>query len=88
LKGARDGHLLVQAACPTRLTRQPVPTFALVTPGGSILGAHDLDDDEASGDAVIRREGQPDFRVVGELDLEQLGSDVPGPLPVLILKRV
>jgi hypothetical protein len=33
-----------------------MPTFALITPGGSALGAFELDDDEAQDGAIIRRE--------------------------------
>ena len=66
-----------------------MPTYALVTRGGSILGGHDLDNDEATGDTVIRREGLPPLRVVGELDLELLDLDPEThPLPVLLVERV
>jgi hypothetical protein len=41
-----------------------VPTFALVTPGGTALGAFELDDDEAQDGAIIRRDGEPDRRLV------------------------
>ena len=44
-----------------------MPTFALVTPGGSALGAFEFEDDEAQQGAVIRRDGEPDSRVVGRL---------------------
>ena len=41
-----------------------MPTFPLVTTGGSALGPFELDEDETDG-AVVHREGEPDRRVVG-----------------------
>jgi hypothetical protein len=66
-----------------------VPTFALITHGGSVFGGYDLDEDEATGGVVIRCDGLPPLRVVGGLDLEQLDLD-PGVdrLPVLLVERV
>jgi len=40
-------------------------TYALVTPGGTTLGVYELSDDEANGDVVIERPGEPDRRVCG-----------------------
>jgi hypothetical protein len=40
-----------------------LPTYALITPGGSALGAFELVDDEIRKGAIIRREGEPDRRV-------------------------
>jgi hypothetical protein len=45
-----------------------VPTFALITRGGSMLGAFELDDDETQDGAIIRRDGEPDRRVVGFIE--------------------
>jgi hypothetical protein len=61
-----------------------VPTFALVTPGGSALGAFELDDDEVQDGAIIRREGQPERRVVGRLESD--GSSET--FAVLVVERV
>ena len=35
---------------------------------------------------MIRRQGQPDLRVMAELDLEQLAPDVRAPLPRFEMK--
>jgi hypothetical protein len=59
-----------------------VPTFALVTPGGSTLGAFELDDDETQEGAIIRRPGEPDRRVVGRLP-----SEDPERFDVLVVER-
>jgi hypothetical protein len=48
-----------------------MPTFALITPGGSTLGPWELDDDETEPGAIIRRPGQPDRRVIGLLDVPE-----------------
>jgi hypothetical protein len=48
-----------------------VLTFALVTPGGSMLGPFELDDDETHDGAMIRREGEPDRRVVGRIRADE-----------------
>jgi hypothetical protein len=47
-----------------------VPLFALITPGGSALGAFELDDDETR-EGAIRRGGEPDRRVIGRLPLSE-----------------
>jgi hypothetical protein len=61
-----------------------VPTFALVTPGGSALGPFELDEDEAQDGAVIRREGEPDRRVVSRLESEAFSET----FAVLVVERV
>ena len=60
-----------------------MPTFALVTPGGSALGAFELDDDEAQDGAVIRREGEPDRRVVGRVESDGFSET----FAVLVVER-
>ena len=60
-----------------------MPTYALSTPGGSALGAFELDDDEAQVGAIIRREGEPDRRV-----LERWPSEDPERFAVLVVERV
>ena len=44
-----------------------MPTFALITPGGSALGPLEFDDNETQEGAIISREGESDRRVVGRL---------------------
>jgi hypothetical protein len=61
-----------------------MPTFALVTSGGTTLGLFELDDNETEPGAIIRRDGQPDRRVVGLLEAEP----PPGSLPVLVVERM
>jgi hypothetical protein len=61
----------------------PRATFALVTPGGSSLGTFELDDDETQEGAIIRREGEPDRRVVGRIEF-----DDPENFEVLVVERV
>ena len=63
-----------------------VPIFALLTSGGSALGAFELDDDEARAGAIIRRRGEPDRRVIGLLDADE--EDGPVGFDVLIVERV
>jgi hypothetical protein len=60
-----------------------MPTFALITPGGSTLGPFELDDDETHNGAIIRREGEPDRRVVA-----RIGFDDPERFDVLVVERV
>jgi hypothetical protein len=59
------------------------PTFALITPGGSALGAFELGEHETEDGAVIRREGEPDRRVVGWLP----SSEDPERFAVLVVER-
>ena len=56
--------------------------FALVTRGGTTLGAYELDDDEAQDGAFIRREGEPDRRVVGFIE-----RTAPENFDVLVVER-
>jgi hypothetical protein len=60
-----------------------VPTFALVTPGASALGVFELDDDETHDGAIIRRDGEPDRRVVGRLP----PSEDPERFEILVVER-
>jgi hypothetical protein len=55
----------------------------LITPGGSILGAFELDDDETHDGAIIRRDGEPDRRVVGRWP-----SEDPERFDVLVVERL
>ena len=64
-----------------------MPTVALITSGGSALGAFELDGDEAQDGAVIRRPGEPDRRVVGVLDVSEEEASLPA-YDVLIVERV
>src|SRR5262249_59048672 len=48
-------------------TLSRVQTFALVTIGGATLGAVELTAEEAAGEIVIERPGEPDRRVVTRL---------------------
>jgi hypothetical protein len=63
-----------------------VPTFALVTPGGTTLGPCELDDDETGPVAIIRRPGEPDRRVIGFLDTDE--EDGLTGFEVLIVERI
>jgi hypothetical protein len=56
---------------------------ALITPGGSALGAFELDDDETHDGAIIRRDGEPDRRVIGRLP----PSEDPEQFGVLVVER-
>ena len=64
-----------------------MPTFPLVTPGGTTLDAFELDDDETEPGSIIRRPGQPDRRVIGLLADEDEDEEVDG-FDVLIVERV
>ena len=64
-----------------------MPTFPLVTPGGTTLGSFELDDDETEPGSIIRRPGQPDRRVIGLLADEDEDEEVDG-FDVLIVERV
>jgi hypothetical protein len=54
-----------------------------VTPGGTALGSFELAEDEAQNGAVIRRDGEPDRRVLRRLE----GGD-PELFEILIVERV
>ena len=60
-----------------------MPTFPLVTTGGSALGPFELDEDETDG-AVVRREGEPDGRVVGRIGSAGFSET----FAVLVVERV
>ena len=64
-----------------------MPTFALITPGGSTLGPLELNDDEAEPGAIIRRPGQPDRRVLRLLEIPEEEELMLG-YEVLIVERL
>jgi hypothetical protein len=67
-----------------------VPTFALVTPGGSALGPFELDDEEAQQGAIIRRPSEPEGRGGDEPNLRVVGfveRTVPENFDVLVVEE-